>query len=183
MKEQLMNTAITMWKENGYHNVSLNQICSACHVTKGSFYHHFVNKEDVICYYFTRFLEQYDFNYSKETDSYIKEIQMILNAAAKDILDWDPEMILVILNSEGKNTENAEIQKHFMESKIYSRLVDCCKRGQNKGEINDLYPAYVLIEACMTMLTGVIYVWCTRDKPFDLLERERFEIELILRKR
>ncbi|AFA50070.1 TetR/AcrR family transcriptional regulator [Acetobacterium woodii] len=46
-KEQLLHQAVIMFIENGYDNTSINDITSACNITKGAFYHHFKNKDDV----------------------------------------------------------------------------------------------------------------------------------------
>lgn len=46
-KEQLLHQAVIMFTENGYDNTSINDITSACNITKGAFYHHFKNKDEV----------------------------------------------------------------------------------------------------------------------------------------
>ncbi len=46
-KEQLLHQAVIMFIENGYDKTSINDITSACNITKGAFYHHFKNKDDV----------------------------------------------------------------------------------------------------------------------------------------
>ena len=52
MKQRLMQTAIALWKEKGYDNVSIPVICEKCGVTKGSFYHHFESKDDLLLAYY-----------------------------------------------------------------------------------------------------------------------------------
>ena len=48
MKDKLIKAAMSMWQQHGYNNISINQICKSCGVTKGSFYHHFVSKEALL---------------------------------------------------------------------------------------------------------------------------------------
>ncbi|MBR5752988.1 MAG: TetR/AcrR family transcriptional regulator [Clostridia bacterium] len=50
-KDELSRTAIRLFREEGYRNVTVNKICEAAGVTKGSFYHHFDSKDDIILQY------------------------------------------------------------------------------------------------------------------------------------
>jgi AcrR family transcriptional regulator len=52
IKEQLLTTAIELFKKEGYQNVTVQSICDACHVTKGSFYYHYRYKEDLLMDYY-----------------------------------------------------------------------------------------------------------------------------------
>lgn len=52
IKEQLLTTAIELFKKEGYQNVTVQSICDACHVTKGSFYYHYRYKESLLMDYY-----------------------------------------------------------------------------------------------------------------------------------
>ena len=52
IKEQLLTTEIELFKKNGYQNVTVQSICDACHVTKGSFYYHYRYKESLLMDYY-----------------------------------------------------------------------------------------------------------------------------------
>ena len=52
IKEQLLTTAIDLFKKDGYQNVTVQSICDACHVTKGSFYYHYRYKESLLMDYY-----------------------------------------------------------------------------------------------------------------------------------
>ncbi len=43
----LLESAQTLFAENGYHNTSVDEICRLARVTKGALYHHYRNKEDI----------------------------------------------------------------------------------------------------------------------------------------
>ena len=47
-KENIRETAIQLFKEHGYENVTVQQICKACHITKRTFYYHFTSKSAVL---------------------------------------------------------------------------------------------------------------------------------------
>lgn len=56
--EEMMEQAIRMFKEYGYSQVSVDMICRSFHVTKGSFYHHFKSKEELLVKWFNALMEQ-----------------------------------------------------------------------------------------------------------------------------
>ena len=48
-KSILIDTATTLFQQKGYKSVGLNEILTACNVTKGALYHHFPNgKEELL---------------------------------------------------------------------------------------------------------------------------------------
>lgn len=53
----IINTACNLFMENGYNNVSVNEICSACSITKPTLYYHFKSKEDILYKYFHALIE------------------------------------------------------------------------------------------------------------------------------
>lgn len=52
IEKQLLSSAIQMFKELGYENVTVQMICDSCHVTKGSFYYHYRFKESLLMEYY-----------------------------------------------------------------------------------------------------------------------------------
>ena len=47
-KEKIRQQAISLFKENGYENVTVLQICKAAGITKRTFYYHFSSKDEII---------------------------------------------------------------------------------------------------------------------------------------
>lgn len=50
-KKQICDAAMELFKESGYENVSIQDICNVCGVTRGAFYHHYKNKDDLLIYW------------------------------------------------------------------------------------------------------------------------------------
>ena len=47
-KERIRECAIKLFKENGYDNVTVVQICEAAGITKRTFYYHYESKEQLV---------------------------------------------------------------------------------------------------------------------------------------
>ncbi|MDM8200473.1 TetR/AcrR family transcriptional regulator [Allofournierella massiliensis] len=41
IEKRIVKTAIELFQKHGYNDTSINEICSVCGVTKGTFYYHF----------------------------------------------------------------------------------------------------------------------------------------------
>src|SRR3546814_2401141 len=44
---RLLDVALRVIREKGYHATTVDELCAAAGVTKGAFFHHFKSKEDV----------------------------------------------------------------------------------------------------------------------------------------
>ena len=60
-RSRITMAAMTLFKEKGYKETSVTDICRACGITKGTFYYHFPNKDEITYeYYNTVFSEFVD---------------------------------------------------------------------------------------------------------------------------
>lgn len=57
-RELLLDVACRLFMEDGYDGVSMQQIATAAHMTKGSPYYHFKGKEDLFIHAFTNRVQQ-----------------------------------------------------------------------------------------------------------------------------
>jgi AcrR family transcriptional regulator len=64
-KKRIYDTAVRLLAEKGYDNTSVDDICNASGVAKGSFYHYFRKKSDII----VKTYEDVDERISQEFDS------------------------------------------------------------------------------------------------------------------
>ncbi len=179
MKQKLTEKAISLWNRYGYNAVSINRICQECGVTKGSFYHHFRSKEDLLVVYLDDVFDK--IGIPEETDGTIEEIFGLIVAITKPLTELDPDAVLALLKSEG-NIPYDPHDSFFRQSKVYRKMISIGKEGQRKGTIRDSFPVEELIDVCLTLLTGNIRNWCVSGRSFDLWEEDRKDIDIILRK-
>jgi len=181
MKEQLIQTAIDLWQKHGYHNVSVNEICASCGVTKGSFYYHFVNKESVILAYYSSCLDTA--GKSEESgSSYLERIFALIRQSTDPLVVLNRDILLVFLTSDGIREASNYLLSSFESTQVYQRMVEYCRKAQECGEIRDTIDAQQLIDTALINMTGNMYRWVIDDKNFDLYERDRQQLEIILKK-
>lgn len=82
-KEKIIDTAIALFAENGFHNTSINQIATNAGVSKGLMYNYFESKEDLLKHIFdigvSKLMDNFDSNRDgvltkKEFVFYIEDI-------------------------------------------------------------------------------------------------------------
>jgi AcrR family transcriptional regulator len=55
-REQIMQTAMILFRKNGYHATTMREICQKSKVNRGSFYDYFRSKEDILVYIYQQML-------------------------------------------------------------------------------------------------------------------------------
>lgn len=190
MKEQLMNTAIELWKEKGYDAVSIPMICKSCGVTKGSFYHHYKSKDDVLLSYFK--IKEKPMLAEMLTKVviepvYIEKVWIFLEYYTKMAMELGPELIMNLIRTDMKQKTNMfplvtnEEEAKDSEYSSYHMLLSIFREGQKQGEIRDEIAAEKLIEMLEASFTGLTLYWSAAQNQFDLLERQHELMQMILR--
>ena len=162
---------MSMWQQHGYNDISINQICKSCGVTKGSFYHHFLNKESVILEYYNQCLDEAQLDVD-EDGSFISQIFELLKISTVPLMDLNADIITAFLNSSRINETLNCRNDSFSDTAVYEHMVSCCRKGQQCGEIRDSHPAETLIDTVLIAMTGNFYLWVAEQKSFDLFEKD-----------
>lgn len=69
-KEEMLNAAVQLFQSNGFHSTSVEDITSACGISKGGFYKHFDSKESMIL----ELLQRYYDEMFREADYFSKDL-------------------------------------------------------------------------------------------------------------
>ena len=183
MKKRLMDTAIRLWKEYGYENVSINAICRECNVTKGSFYHHYASKEDVLFRYMEQSLAEIEIREDLyDENSCIESIYNVLICATKPLLELGPGLMKTMYEKNRQIHLYSGHNSRFLESHFFLTITELCEKGQKNGEIRDNFLAEELIRVSLAVLNGNVYDWVINGMPFDLLKEDHNDLYVILKK-
>ena len=188
MREKLMNTAIKLWKEQGYDNVSIPMICKECGVTKGSFYHYYKSKDDVLLSYF-KVAEKpmlVDLLVAIVVEPrYIEKIWLFMEFYTKMAIDLGPELIMILIQSDMKQRKQilplAVLEdNNGTDDSYYNILLSIFKEGQKCGEIRQGKSVEKLMEMIEAAFTGLLLSWGATGQKFNLLERQKELLEMLL---
>lgn len=176
-KQKIISVAYDLFIKNGYDNVTLNDICKACEITKTTFYYHLKSKEDIISHYYdsiTQSLASMMFDVVS-ADNYWEQIIACFEAIIlrSEYIGPDLDGQLLIMNiKENKGTYD------FNEN-LTKVIVALIEKAQKAGQIRNQSPAEQLYRASAYAYMGYETIWCIKKGSFDRLKHIRYAMENI----
>lgn len=189
----IINTSCNLFIEKGYGNVSVNEICSACSITKPTLYYHFKSKEDILYEYFRTLIinsvnmvcELKNNNIRSENLSEIasgddkdnsnEHKTPSLNYNGKTLVLEAFNILFSVLTSKGYDMTQAfvsacicDISKavSFPDS-ISNAITDYIILGQKDGSIiNSSNPNELYFSFC-NIFVGYLVYWCQSNGHID----------------
>jgi AcrR family transcriptional regulator len=168
-RRHIYKTAMRLFEEYNFDNVTIKQICHEANISVGAFYHYFEKKEDIL-------VEQYrvidrmfgDSIENLSSDSNLEKIVEFMNQYSQSA------------ETDGVKTVN-EVYRVWLTLRqgfpyiegegVTGGLKELLRRAQENGEI----PRDVDIEEMMwdilIMVRGTIYFWCQQNGNFPLVQR------------
>lgn len=180
-KKKLLDTALRLFSQKGYDNVTVDEIVKASGSSKGAFYTHFKSKYEI---FLEKFKEIDDFyieflsSLPDELSSYDKMMSLVEGQMIflKDYLGKDI-LRTIYLNSLAHHTENFIVQKDRPLFQIVKSFVE---EGQRNGEFKATYSPDEVTMLITRGMRGTLFDWCLYNETFDLLQESKKFISLIL---
>lgn len=166
-KEKIFNTAFRLITEKGFDNITVEQICNESGVAKGSFYHYFSSKDDIV-------IETYkivDKKYSDEVlelppdTSCFEKILATVGFQAKYANEKGVAFVQQIYKSQLESGTNFFISKERPYFKILKEIIE---DGIKKNEIKTELSAMELTRWIVSLSRGITYDWCLHNGNYDI---------------
>lgn len=190
----IINTSCKLFMEKGYNNVSVNEICSACSITKPTLYYHFKSKEDILYEYFRSLinnsanmiieLKKHNINSDTLPAAVSDDINLKNNNENKHTsINYDGRTLVTeafnilfsVFTSKGYDMTQAfisacvcDISKalYFTDS-ISNAITDYITIGQKDGSIlNNSKPDQLFAAFCHAFVGYIVY-WCQHNGLVD----------------
>lgn len=166
-KQKIFSTALALFDEKGYDNVTINDICQQIGLTKGAFYHHFNSKSDILIMKYklneSTLLKYY---HSISADNPSQKLQKVINR----FIDY-PKLTSL---EEVKSSFKVQIDSHYQEfvggdsavqKSILTKIID---EGQERGDFRKDLPAEQLADIINRYKFGLYIEWCIKDGHMDI---------------
>lgn len=158
--------ALKLFKEKGYKKVTVDEIVSVCGTSKGSFYHHYKSKADILNEQFIIADKYYEKVYAELPEAAAKErFRVFMEKMYRYLEDTFGQEFLTIIYSTSLEMEThvyfrTPDRKLFM---LFERLVaEILQEQESSLSLEELKAS--LIQLAM----GIIYYWCTLHDPQPL---------------
>ena len=166
-REKIYNTAFRLMTERGFDNITVEEICSQSGVAKGSFYHYFNNKDDIVIETYKIIDQQYSSEmYDLPADMHsIEKIIATVGFQAKYAKTKGMPFTRQIYKSQLESGADFFIPEERPYFKILRIIVE---EGLEKGEIRDIVPAIELTRWIISFSRGITYDWCLHSGNYDI---------------
>lgn len=177
--EKILQTAEELLKECSYEELSIDQLCKSCGISKGGFYHHFPSKDQLIALLIGRQLDQL---LTQKIEPYFNKknafelLEIYLNIMVK-YLENNPQSILV--RCWLTLTENPEIINSSLLQELFRLQYAIISQGKKEGSIRpdldeEFCQAYVNASIAGIMIYGSAF-----REQYSLQEFASHSLELL----
>jgi len=173
-KALIFRTTLQLAKDNGFENVTIEDICTKAGISVGAIYHYFRSKQAILfeASIAVDALMQPLFENKLESESAIDQIAEYLNNYFEYHLELGVTMVSILCDPH--NTRYTEPP--------YPRLVlnEVIEKGQESNEIRKDMSADEIIRYLFIMARGILLDWCQHEGKYSLLDySQQMSVRLI----
>lgn len=171
-KKKIFNTSVTLINERGFENVTVDDICKACGLSKGAFYHHFNSKLDIISGIETMLNASINDAMEECEDMNIRTrilvfANSLLSIVDKTGLEFTRQRTKYVVGGDYINEKEADTFSNYSRLKLREML----EMAVAKGELAEKTPVNIITETIMTLLSGMIADWCIFNGTYSLTDK------------
>lgn len=176
-KENMCEVAIGMFKELGFEQVSITMICNRLNVTRGSFYHHFESKNDLLLYWFSSQVKKIVAVDKLGLESPKQVLKKHALDYARIIHEVGNDFMYHILMAEFE-LEGKHFYSYFHAEGQSIHLIN---KAIEMNEIHSTKTAKQLIDTFTAAVIGNIVTWKFDNGQFDIVRKIESTFETIYR--
>ncbi|MFD2209154.1 TetR/AcrR family transcriptional regulator [Virgibacillus halophilus] len=164
LKGKIIQQALLLFEEHGFHGVSVNQIVSSVGTSKGGFYHHFTSKDELLFVihdtFITYVIDKAQLAREKH-DSPMKQLQEIVRSFV-NVFDLYKAHIAVFYQEELYLKPDYEKQIKAKRDQFKHIIAATIGDGKAKGEIRSDLSIEITTMAILGMVNWT-YKWYKRS--------------------
>lgn len=168
-REQIIEVSLAMFKERGFANVSVTDICQELGITRSGFYYYFKSKDAVVSSHM-ELVKHKIAQARKETNSILscrERFYRIYHAFDKVASQMGPELCRIVLKHQADGSL-ANISPR--DNPMWNEYCNIVREAQLAGEIADSVDYTYLVELAICLGTGIVVTWCNKNGNFNLIE-------------
>lgn len=179
-KEKLLASARELINERGFDHVSVQDITEHAGVAKGTFYHYFNVKEDVVrdlCF------ASYDevFKKALHMDTNIVDrmsffIVSLCREAEFSGLSLCRQWLRGILDPDSKEKQDPSTSASTSLKRSGETISALLQSGIDRGELSPKTPVLLLVKFILAHIYGIFSIWCMMNGDIDLMQEAKLNI-------
>ncbi|MCX7707688.1 MAG: TetR/AcrR family transcriptional regulator [Anaerolineae bacterium] len=177
-RERLYQAAVSLFREQGYEETTVDQITRRAGLAKGTFFNYFATKDAVLRYMGERAIGRLgNLSVAGGSTSAVGSLKRFL-AALADSLEQDRDLVRLIFNKGIAVPELLCGNAGGFSIRPMAALM--IRRAQHQGEINPLLDPDALAMALDALYLQQLVLWCEAEAPYPLAERFTGVVDLLM---
>lgn len=169
VKERILDAALRLFNEKGFHGVTVEQIVEEAETSKGGFYHNFKSKDELL-YQIHEVFITHAIEETKEAYNHYKtpitRLCAILDSFTK-IFDLYQSHITVFYQESMYLPESFQKAIHSKRDEYRYLLEQVIREGQETGDFRKEIPANIVTLAIIGMINWT-YKWFDQKGPLSM---------------
>ena len=174
---RILETAKQLTVQNGWRNTTVRDICNACNISVGAFYHHFSSKQELMNQAFLLFDETLAAELPLAEGPPVEMLRHILltqtSFVAREAGPATTEYYCNILMDEQKAAANPQ-------RLYYQRVLHYTTLAREQGSLNENFTPQQAAELLIKFVRGSLIDWCLHNCDYDVTARTEQELDLLL---
>lgn len=175
----LVHAAIDLFKEKGYNQVSIKDICDAAQVTRNAFYYYFESKDlifDAIGDYVSYIAKQ-RFLSSIGRETFYQQSWEFYHCYLQVQVEMGPEIMNHVCIS--RTMKGHSDFYTYLDDLMTESMKNMIKKGYEAGEFRNDRTPEELLSASYSIIRGVNIQWCFQWGAFDIIEECKRELDVL----
>jgi AcrR family transcriptional regulator len=163
-KRAILESAISLFNENGYDNTSIEQIAQKAGVGKGTIYSYFNNKKSIIkgfCEYELETIHNQLISQTNQNATVLEQMLIIYMTEFHHVIK-NPEFGRLYMREVLFPTESDVENTTELDEKYFDVLFPILKRGQERGELRKDLELLHIIGHFYSLFILLIHAWFSK---------------------
>ena len=177
-EKQIIEAALKLFREKGYENVTVNDICTQAGIARSTFYINFSNKREIVDRLIAdaRLDREVFFGDFVAAENDFERMWILCDRYLTVALEFGPEVVATLFSMELMGEPDILDLTHQVDE----WMIRLCSNAQKAGIILSPEPAEVIAPLGVSMAYYTTYEWAKRRGSFDLRRVTRRRSEALL---
>lgn len=179
-KQRIYDTAMKLFLEKSFHEVTIDEICKASGITKHTFYYYFSSKDALLKKYYVipSEISPDDLVTILNADSYVEQL-WLLNRNLIDFLEKTDIDILKQIVIKNLTSDIGTFNGSERHRKMLNLQTDVIKKGQKSGQFLNTSDPYGLAVIFHHSIMSSTFSWLMKKNKYKPEDTIRFMYESI----
>lgn len=174
---RILEAAKQLTIQKGWHNTTVRDICNACNISVGAFYHHFSSKQELMNRAFLLFDETLAAELPLADGPPVEMLRRILLTQTSFVAREAGPVITEYYRNILTDEQRAAVDPQRL---YYQRVLHYTKLAHAQGILNENFTPQQATELLIKFVRGSLIDWCLHNCDYDVTARTEQELDLLL---